>query len=92
MTDFWMEIVSTLSAVGVIAALTGTQYTRLAHRIDKLDEIVVPIDRVRELVSDKLEPHKVTVLNLSAKIDDLRISHKELDAKIDKILDLLHDR
>lgn len=87
------NVVGLIIALGTVLGITGVSYSKLMSKIEHIREELTEkmVEReVRQLISDRIEPHKVTVLNLSAKIEDVRNQTRELNAKIDQIIQLLY--
>lgn len=80
-------------ALMTVLGITGVSHSKLSKKLERIEsDIAIKIGEreVRQLVADKIEPHKVTVLNLSAKIEDVREQAHELNRKVDKIIELLY--
>lgn len=50
---------------------------------------IVPEEKIRQTIDDKLAPFNIEYRALSLRIDDLKNTNRNLEHKIEKMLDLL---
>lgn len=85
------ELVSIIIAVSSgLLGLFAWSHSSLSKRLDKLSidlqERRTDAD-IRILIQDKIEPYKVELQNLSKQLDLISHQYRELDKKLDSVLD-----
>jgi len=89
-----MEILAEL-VVGIVFLLVGAVgfiYKSLSSRLARVEHNVSKKpykEEVRCLISDRLEPYKVELRAISRRIDELYVNQKAIEAKMDRIIELL---
>ena len=91
MTTMWALL---LGGVSTLTGLFGWSHAGLRKRLELMEQEINkrPKDEeVRLMIADKLAPVKVEYLSLSRRLEDLKDSQKELDHKLEKIIDLIQN-
>lgn len=86
-----MEVKLLVALIGIVVSLAGWVIKGMKSRIDRMEDAIlkkVEEREVRMLISDKLEPHRVEFHSLSRRMDEIREFYKELDNKVDRLLEL----
>ena len=75
--------------ISILLVLGGKLHYNLTRRIEVMDQHLsktLTSDQVRLIIEDKMAPQTVEAKALAQRIDELRISYRDLSTKIDKIL------
>lgn len=88
----WFGIIA---AVVSLLGFTGWSHKTLSHKIMELETLSLSRlteHQVRQIISDKLNPLEVEYRSLSLRIDDVRLAQRSLDAKLERIIELMHEK
>ena len=78
-----------------MVGITGVSYKSLRGQIEdtqsRLHDRPTVFD-TRSLISDKLEPVHLELRHIRKQLNDQKSDHRELDGKVDTIIELLHKK
>lgn len=86
-----MEWSITASVLAVILGSFGWSHASLRTQIRELEKEIMrrPTDEeLRQTIEDQLAPHQVEYEALSYRLEELKLSQRELDRKLEKVLEL----
>lgn len=89
--DLAILIPTIIGLLGTIGGLFGWSHKSLSTKIDKLEDQMqdfITRDESRQLIGDKLAPHKVEYFALSRRIDELAKVQKDAEHKLDTLLEI----
>lgn len=86
-----LDYMAGLGIVGVIASLTGTQYSRLNKKIEKLEDHSISESEVRTIIQDKLSISDLKFQHIAGQLQELKQDNKEINDKLDTLVSVLYD-
>ena len=91
-SSVWFGIVG---AVATLLGITGLSHKNLSSKIMELETTSLSRlteQQVRQIIEDKLHPIEVEYRSVSSRIDDVRQSQRILETKLERIIELMHEK